>query len=127
MKFKVKQLSTVLKDVHKRFLEQERRSAEEYFQKKIAPLEFLSILTQDKNFEWMRPFSALIADIDAFVDDNEFIDEHDWQRIKGEVEFLISHSTSPIVKRYLHHLNNDADFIMYHSTLKNELSSWELK
>lgn len=126
MKAKVKNLSSALKDVHKRFLEQERRSAEEYFQKKIAPMEFLSILTQDKSFEWIRPFSALIADIDAFAEEDK-IEDQDLSRIKNEVEYLLTDTDSSLSKRYRFHLNNDADFIMYHSTLKNELSSWEVK
>lgn len=127
MKAKVKNLSSALKDVHKRFLEQERRAAEEYFQKKIAPMEFLTILTQDRSFEWLRPFSALIADIDVFIKDEESIGALDLGRIKGEVEYLTTDPDSSLSKRYLHHLNNDAEFIMYHSTLKNELSSWEAK
>lgn len=125
MKEKVKNLSSALKDVHKRFLEQERRSAEEYFQKKIAPIEFLTLLTQDKGFEWIRPFSALIADIDTFLQDEENIGAQDLGRIRGEVEYLLTDPNSSLSKRYLHHLNHDAEFIMYHSTLKNELSSRE--
>lgn len=124
MKTKIKQLSNALKDVHKRFLEQERIQAEDYFQKKITPFEFLLMLTQDKNFLWLQPFSALIAEIDAFSDETEEILESDLKCIKEKVELLLKHSESSIVKRYNHHLSNDPAFIMLHASLKKEISNF---
>lgn len=122
MKTKVKKLSHVLKDVHKRFLENEREQAENFFQKKIAPFEFLLMLTQDKNFAWLQPFSALIAEIDAFTDEVEVIEKKDLICIRDQVEYLMSHQSSSVMNRYNHHLNNDATFIMLHSSLKMELN-----
>ena len=121
MKTKVRNLSSVLKGLHKRFLENERVQAEQYFQRKIAPFEFLLILTQDKGFVWLQPFSALIAEIDAFTDEAEEISQSDLVCIKDQIEFLLRDPESNVVSRYNHHLNNDAAFIMLHSNLKNEL------
>lgn len=50
MKVKIKKLSDALKDVHKLFLERERQQAEQYFERKIAPFEFVLMLTQDQGF-----------------------------------------------------------------------------
>lgn len=121
MKAKIKNISKVLKEVHKQFLEQERILAEDYFQKKIAPFEFLMILTQDKNFAWLKPFSALIAEIDAFSDNSNEISNADLICIKDQIDFLINHPSSSIYERYKYHLANDAAFILFHSSLKKEL------
>ncbi len=120
MKTKVKELNQALKNVHKRFLENERLQAEQYFEKKIAPFEFLLKLTQDKNFEWLRPFSALIAEIDAFSDEAEVISSSDLICINDQINFVLRSEKSKIAPRYGHHLNHDADFIMLHSALKLE-------
>lgn len=122
MKTKIKKLSDVLKDVHKRFLEQERVQAEQYFEKKISPFEFLLMLTQDKNFVWLQPFSDLIAEIDAFTDEADEISMSDLKCIKDQIDFLLKDTESSIVKRYNHHLSTDAAFIMLHSSLKKELN-----
>lgn len=126
MKEKVKKLSNVLKDVHKRFLEQERIQAEQFFNKKITPFEFLMMLTQDKNFLWLQPFSALIADIDAFADESETFSSEELAEIKKRIDFLIKDPSSSVVDRYNHHLNNDAAFIMLHANLKKELSHFNI-
>jgi hypothetical protein len=123
MKTKIKNLSSVLKDVHKRFLENERLQAEEYFGRKIPPFEFLLMLTQDKGFLWLQPFSALIAEIDAFSDEAEVISAKDLACIKDQIEYLLKDPTSSVADRYGHHLNHDAAFIMLHSSLKKEMGN----
>lgn len=124
MKQKIKDLNTKLKDVHKRFLENERRDAEEYFQRKIAPFEFLLMLTQDNKFTWLRPFSALIAEIDAFTDDAEEILEEDLVCIRNQIDFIFDNSNPSLTSRYMHHLNHDADFIMLHAAMKKVLNDF---
>lgn len=124
MKIKVRKLSNVLKNLHKRFLENERQQAEQYFERKIAPFEFVVMLTQDKNFRWLTPFSTLIAEIDAFADENEEIMENDLISIKNQIDFLLKDESSSVANRYNHHLNTDAAFIMLHSELKKELNQF---
>jgi hypothetical protein len=124
MRQKIKDLNTKLKDVHKRFLENERKEAEEYFQRKIAPFEFLLMLTQDNKFTWLHPFSALIAEIDAFTDDAEDIAMEDLVCIRNQVDFIFDNSNPNLTSRYLHHLNHDADFIMLHAAMKKVLNDF---
>lgn len=124
MKTKIRKLSNVLKDVHKRFLENERQQAEAYFERKIAAFEFVVMLTQDKNFKWLAPFSALIAEMDAFADENEEISQADLITIKNQIDFLLQNESSSVANRYNHHLNTDAAFIMLHSELKKELNNF---
>ena len=115
MKTEFENLNIVLKDVHKRYLELERIQAENFFQKKISPFEFLMMLTQDKNFKWLRPFSALIAEMDAFLNDAEDISANDLKRFKEQVNALLDD------RRYKDHLMADPSFVMLHSSLKKEL------
>lgn len=115
MKTEFENLNIVLKDVHKRYLELERIQAENFFQKKISPFEFLMMLTQDKNFKWLLPFSALIAEMDAFLDDAEEISANDLKRFKEQVNGLLDD------KRYKDHLMSDPSFVMLHASLKKEL------
>ncbi len=124
MKVKVKNVSDKLKDLHKRFLENERYQAEQYFEKKITPFEFLLILTQDKNFAWLQPFSAMIAEIDAFTDEAETISQADLICIRDQIEFILQSSNTDLVNRYQYHLNNDADFIMLHASLKKVMNEF---
>lgn len=121
MKEKVIILNNKLKNVHKRFLENERIQAEEYFQRKITPFEFLLMITQDKSFSWLHPFSALIAKIDAFGDEVDLMDEKDFLGIKNQIEVLLKDQASKVANRYNYHLSHDADFIMLHADLKKEM------
>jgi hypothetical protein len=125
MKSRIVDLSQKLKDVHKRFLENERHQAESFFERKIAPFEFLLMLTQDKNFAWLQPFSALISEIDAFADDAEEITKKDLSCIKDQIDFLLKNAESSLAVRYQHHLNIDADFIMLHAQLKKVLTEFD--
>lgn len=124
MKHKIKELNTKLKDVHKRFLENERVDAENYFQRKIAPFEFLLMLTQDNKFTWLRPFSALIAEVDAFTDEASEISEEDLVCIRNQVDFIFDNSNPSLTSRYMHHLNHDAEFIMLYAAFKKVLNDF---
>lgn len=122
MNLKFKKLDEALKNIHKRFLELEKMHAEEYFQRKIGPFEFVTMLVQDKGFEWLRPFSVLIADIDAFADTSEEITNEDFNCMKQRINVLINDQESSIKDRYQYHLLKDPTFVMFHSQLKKVIS-----
>ena len=124
MKQKINQLNDKLKEVHKRFLENERIEAEEYFQRKIAPFEFLLMLTQDNKFIWLKPFSALIAEIDAFSDHTEKITQDDLICIRDQIDYILTNPDVSFNSRYMHYLNHDAEFIMLHAALKKVLNDF---
>ena len=124
MEVRIKNLSSKLKDLHKRFLENERYQAELYFEKSITPFEFLLMLTQDKNFSWLQPFSAMIAEIDAFTDEAEIVSKEDLICIRDQLEFILQGPNTDLYNRYQYHLNNDADFIMLHSNFKKVMDDF---
>lgn len=124
MKSKIETLSLHLRAAHRRFLENERRQAEGYFGRAIPPYEFLKLLMEDKNFAWLRPFSALIADIDAFADEAENISQEDLNRIREQVNSVLrnAESSSLLYNRYQAHLNEDPDFVMLHADVTKALN-----
>ncbi|WP_295899322.1 hypothetical protein [uncultured Bdellovibrio sp.] len=124
MKDKIQNASRNLKNLHRRFLELERIAAEKYFERRISPFDFLQILTHDKNFAWLQPFSALIAEIDAFVDESEHIVATDLTCIKDQIDFVLHKSevNSKIYHRYQHHISEDPEFVMMHANLNEALS-----
>lgn len=125
MKLKIEQLSRNLKRVHKLMLENERIATEGRLNRPIAPLEFFNLLTQDPSFQWMKPISALIAEIDEFVDESvkegKPITEHDLNQIRERVEFTLLDAGSSISERYLQYLSQDTDLVIAHADLRADL------
>lgn len=129
MKDKLNEVSKRLKDLHRRFLEKERLEAENYYQRRIMPFDFLQMLTNDRNFLWLQPFSALIADIDAMVDEKESLTDDDLDAVRTQVDRTLhkDHGHSAIYGRYQHHLNQDPEFLLLHLKLREALNQIEKK
>lgn len=122
MKEKLNELSRRLKDLHKLFLENERITAEKSLDRKISPYDFFHLLVQDKDFSWLQPFSALLAELDAFVDEAETISKEDLIRIQTQVNLVLHQKESKIAQRYQYHLLHDGEFILFHSWVNKALN-----
>lgn len=109
--------------LHRRFLENERIEAEKNLARQLPPFEFLRLLTQDPNFKWLQPFSALIVEIDTFVDEAKEISAADVLKIKNQVDFVLKQPK--IETRYQHYLNQDPQFIPLHASLTKLLATTE--
>lgn len=81
----------------------------------LSPFDFLRLLTQDLEFKWLQPFSALIVEIDTFVDEAPTISDADVLRIKTQVDFVLKQPK--ISARYQYYLDHDPLFIPLHSNL----------
>ena len=127
MKEKLVELSTRLKNLHKQFLDNERNESEKQLGRKISPYDFFHLLVQDKDFAWLKPFSALMAEIDEFVDTAEKISQNDLDRIKDQVNAILHDPGSKIAERYKHYLYHDGEFILYHSWLNKALKDLAAK
>jgi hypothetical protein len=125
MKNRKENLLRVIKDLmnlHRRFLELEKIAAEKYFGRNFSPFEFLQVLTQDINFQWLYPLSVLIADLDAFSDEAEEISDEDTQRIKKQIDDALK--LSRIQDRYQTHFASDPDFAVLHAKFVRTLSDF---
>lgn len=112
MKENIKELSKRLRGMHKRFLELERRQAEVNFEQRLTPFDFLQMLTQDKRFNWMQPLSALIAEMDALVDEKEVITQEEFEGIHAQIKEVLSADHSRIARRLKDHLEQDPEFFL---------------
>lgn len=121
MKSRVTELTKALRVVHRMFLENERVVAEKLLQRTLDPFSFLTVLTQDKNFEWMKPFNTLLAEIDAFEDEAETITADDLLRLKKQVETLLQTPDSKIATRYREQMMFDGDLMMANAKLNQAL------
>lgn len=121
MKSRVTELSKALRAVHKMFLENERVVAEKILQRTLDPFSFLTVLTQDKNFEWLKPFNTLIAGIDAFEDETENVTMADLARLKKQVEDILSSPDSKIATRYREQMMLDGDLMLANAKLSQVL------
>jgi len=121
VKNKLRELSKRLKALHKQFLENERYVAEKNLERKLAPLEFFHLLTQDPNFAWLQPFSGAIADLDAFVDESEQVLVSDLVDMREQIDFVLGEANPYLSERCEHWLNHDPDFVLLYASLKESL------
>lgn len=121
MKAKLEKISKSLKRVHKHLLENEKVAVEARVGRTLNPFEFFTMLTQDESFAWMKPLSALMAEIDEFIDENPQITEAEVLGIRNRVDFILKDPSSKVASRYLQYLPQDPDFILAHSELRDAL------
>ena len=67
----IEALGRALMRVHKLFLGDERVALEIQLGHQLSPLDFFNRLTQGDEFNWMKPLSSLLSDIDEFVDETK--------------------------------------------------------
>jgi ElaB/YqjD/DUF883 family membrane-anchored ribosome-binding protein len=121
MKAILEKISKNLKSVHKHVLDNERVAAEVRLKHRITPLEFFNLLTRDEAYAWLKPFSALMAEIDEFIDETESVSESDVARIRERIEFMLQDPGSKIAARYSQYLTQDSELILAHARLRESL------
>ncbi len=121
MKPNLERISKVLKAVHKQLLDNERIAAEIRLNRHLAPLEFFNLLTRDESFAWLKPLSALMAEVDEFLDETENVSESDIAKFRDRIEFVLRDPSSKLATRYLQYLPQDPDFIIAHAELRDAL------
>ncbi len=115
MKQDILQIANTLRKLHKRFLDNLRYEIENNFGRTISPYEFLSLLTQNIEFAWLKPFSALVAEIDAISDEPRDFTDADIEEIGQKIQNLILDPA--IAKKYLIYSTSDTEFAGLHIQL----------
>lgn len=123
MKENIRELSLKLRNVHKRFLELERRQAEQDLERRLTSFDFLMYLTQGYRYAWLQPLSALIAETDAFVDENENVNQHDFARLHKQIQSLLNKKGTRLTGRLTEHLEKDPELVLAYSALNEFLRS----
>lgn len=131
----IEALSRALMQVHKLFLGDERVALEIKLGHQLSPLDFFNRLTQSDEFQWMKPFSSLLSDIDEFIDETKKPKKHldgsittprlatpeDLKKFRSRVEFTLLDPNSRVALKYKAHLAQNPDLVMAHAELRQAL------
>jgi hypothetical protein len=112
---RLRELSARLLRLHKLLLDRERRAYED-LHGAVAPGDLLRLLLQDERFAWLRPLSAMIAQLDDLVDTDEPIAQADAQHAYGEAYRLLkSGDRGAFQDKYRDALQKSPDIVMAHA------------
>jgi hypothetical protein len=119
-------LARALRSLHRVLAERLRRDAEAREQTVIMPGQWLSRLTGDGEFAWLRSLSELIVDLDVFLEADPAPAEDDVAAIRADVERLIAPSSvpaaeAPFAHRYWHFVHDEPQVAIVHGALRQAL------
>jgi len=119
----LKEARLQLLKLHKQLIDIERENFE-ISNGQITSGQFLSLLLNDQNFEWLRRFSTLIVEIDEMLDlDDGFTEAMIEKHLSQMRELLkLNIGDEDFIKKYKNFLQNNSDVAGKHSELKKILS-----
>ena len=119
----LKEARLQLLKLHKQLIGIERENFEKS-NGQITSGQFLSLLLNDQNFEWLRRFSTLIVEIDEMLDlDDGFTEAMIEKHLSQMRELLkLNIGDEDFIKKYKNFLQNNSDVAGKHSELKKILS-----
>ncbi len=110
-----------LVDLHKALLQSEREQYEAVFGPIASTQHFLSLVLNDGWFSWLRPLSALVAEIDDVLDEKESpVSSSLLLQYLASTRKLLQFNGSEesgFGQQYLEALQRDPDVILSHATL----------
>lgn len=113
--FNLVEFSNRLRNLHKKFLENVRYEVENELGRTISPYEFLALLTQNSNFQWLKPFSSIVAEFDALTDEDAEHSPEDLMAAVKKLENVLQQDS--VAQRYISYSTSDMDFIQLHIQL----------
>lgn len=119
-------LSNALRSLHRVLAERARRELETERLTVIQPGAWLSILTTDPQFAWLRSLSELMVDLDVFLEADPEPADDDAAAIRAEVERLIAPSTVPetetdFARRYWRYVHDAPSVAVVHGEIRQAL------
>ena len=122
-------LAAALRELHRTLVERARRDYERERFVALSPGELLQLLTADAAFEWLRPLSELMVDIDAIEDLSPSSMAEMAVPVRGAVSRFISAPAEAQVagafaQRYWPYVHDDPHVAMAHAGVKKALQSW---
>lgn len=119
-------LSNALRSLHRVLAERARRDLETERLTVIQPGAWLSILTTDPQFAWLRSLSELMVDLDVFLEADPEPADDDAAAIRAEVERLIAPSTVPetetdFARHYWRYVHDAPSVAVAHGEMRQAL------
>jgi hypothetical protein len=115
-----------LRSLHRTLAERARRDLETERLTVIQPGAWLSILTTDPQFAWLRTLSELMVDLDVFLESDPGPAEDDAAAIRAEVERLIAPSSVPgtetgFSRQYWRYVHDEPSVAVVHREIRQAL------
>jgi hypothetical protein len=110
-------LRTRLTRLHKTLLEEERSAYETRYGAVASGAELLRLLLHHEHFAWLRALSAMIAAIDAALDEAEDADVEAETFFRQARALLRSGDPGPFGTRYREALQRSPDVVMAHAAV----------
>ena len=119
-------LAHALRSLHRALAERARRDLETERLTVIQPGAWLSILTTDPQFAWLRSLSELMVDLDVFLEADPEPADDDAAAIRAEVEKLIAPSTVPgtetdFARHYWRYVHDAPSVAIVHGEIRQAL------
>ncbi len=115
---KLEHLSTALLDLHKALIDYVRTGYEREKGSIGGPFELLRLLTGDPYFDWLRPLSRLLADIDELLEKSDPTSEAEAGAVKAEVRSLLEADAdmpTTFTQKYLVALQDEPSVVLAHA------------
>jgi len=119
-------VAAALRALHRVLAERTRRDVEAERQTVIQPGAWLSMLTRDPQFAWLRSLSELMVDLDVFLEADPAPAEDDAASIRAEIERLIAPSTVPgtesaFAQHYWRYVHDEPNVAVVHGEIRQAL------
>jgi hypothetical protein len=119
-------LAQALKSLHRVLAERVRRDVEAREHTVIMPGQWLSRLTGDVEFAWLRSLSELMVDLDVFLDADPAPAADDVAAVRADVERMIAPSAvsgteSDFSRHYWHYVHDEPNVGAIHGELRRAL------
>jgi len=126
MKERLAAVAVALRSLHRVLAARARRDLEGERQAVIAPGAWLSILTSDAQFGWLRSLSELLVDLDVFLEADPSPAEDDAASIRAEIERLIAPSPVPgadteFARHYWRYVHDEPNVAVVHGEIRQAL------
>lgn len=119
-------VARALRSLHRVLAERARRDLEAAQQTVIQPGAWLSILTADPGFAWLRSLSELIVDLDVYLEADPAPADDDASSIRAEIERLIAPSAVPgteteFSRNYWRYVHDEPNVAVVHGEIRQAL------
>lgn len=126
---RLRDVRRVLLQLHKALLDSERSQYEQYHGRIRSQGEFFQLVIQHEWFDWLRPFSQLIVEIDEALSAKEPITLQQANQLLDAARSLISPAAEGTNReqRYYQAIQRDPNIALIHADVSNLLSSNSIK
>lgn len=118
----LKQARLKLLQLHKLFVDAERNNYENQ-NGQVSSGQFLNLLVNDANFQWLRRFSILIVEIDEMFDLDDGFTENLIEKYLSQIHSLVNFelADTEFEARYVKFMQDNIEIAAKHEELKKSL------